>query len=466
MRKLFSIIAAVLFAGSMMAAEVLYTLDTTDENNKTGNNSYANTGKATVDGIDWVLQGNGTMNPWRIGGKSLTNEKRVVYTETAFDSALESIDLTIGGANQVTINSITLTYSANADFSDGTNIEAPSKEMNSTITFTQTGGFPANSYYKFTFDVTITATQNKFIEFKKVEFKGEAAPVTDPAIVVEITRTTEELNWIDACSDEGWWQIVGSDFSLSNSGSVTSPAGTYGYDDLDEDYSYVISSTNTKVTFTAGEIVVAVSAEGVITIKGDLTGTDDKIYRFDLTYDPTQTNPYEYDEDADFVVEFPSYMIDDSNFEEYGSIYITGQDQFNNYILLDMTLAGTATEAKPIAGTYTVDDSYDENTVYAGSYDLTYGLIPSFAGIIGTEGLTNVWYIVSGTVTVDANLNITVNAKNSLDHNITVTLSAGEDPTSIKNTEAAQKVLKAIENGQLMINVNGVKYNVNGARVK
>ena len=181
MRKIFSLIAAVLFAGSMMAeATVLYTLDATADANKTSNNGYATEGTVTVSGVTWACQGNGTMAPWRIGGKSLTNEKRVVYTKTAYGYALESIDLTIGAASSVTINSITLTHSLNADFSDGTVVNAPSKAPNSKISFAPEGGFPANSYFKFTFDITISGTSNKFIEFKKVEFLGEAP--SDPEI--------------------------------------------------------------------------------------------------------------------------------------------------------------------------------------------------------------------------------------------------------------------------------------------
>ena len=51
-------------------------------------------------------------------------------------------------------------------------------------------------------------------------------------------------------------------------------------------------------------------------------------------------------------------------------------------------------------------------------------------------------------------------------YKITMTVPGDEDPTGIKNVETAQKVIKAIENGQLIINVNGIKYNVNGAIVK
>ena len=176
MRKILSLFAAVLFAGSMMAeATALYTLDATLDANKTSNNGYATSGTVTVSGVEWSVQGNGTMAPWRIGGKSLTNEKRVVCSTTAYGYALDSVVLTIGAASGVTINSIKLTHSLKADFSEGTDIAAASPAANSSMKFAPAGGFPANSYFKFTFDITISSTSNnKFIEFKKVVFYGEA----------------------------------------------------------------------------------------------------------------------------------------------------------------------------------------------------------------------------------------------------------------------------------------------------
>ena len=77
-------------------AQADYTLDTNLEQNKGKNSSYAGNCDVTVDGITWNVTGNATMNPWRIGGKSLTEVDREVYTKTAYPSAVKSIDLTVG----------------------------------------------------------------------------------------------------------------------------------------------------------------------------------------------------------------------------------------------------------------------------------------------------------------------------------------------------------------------------------
>ena len=155
------------------------------------------------------------------------------------------------------------------------------------------------------------------------------------------------------------------------------------------------------------------------------------------------------------------YTIDDEDFEEYGVIYVEGE-QDDKYIVIEFFLPESITTPSAIAGIYPVNTSTDDQTVMSGSYDGE--VYPSFAGTLDDEGyVEKIWYLVTGNVTVADNFDITVAAKNSKDHNIAVTLKATS--TSIKNAEVMQKVVKAIENGQLIINVNGVRYNVNGAIV-
>ena len=312
-------------------------------------------------------------------------------------------------------------------------------------------------------DITVTATSSD----KRFVLWDVTADVDAPQPeIIVMTYTTDDLVWIDATASQGWWQIYGGDedyyFSLSNGNEVDEPAGTYSVAVLDEDASYISLPTGGKVTFTAGELVVAVSTEDVVTVKGDLTATNGNIYRFDLTYDPSQENPYKFDQDVDFSATFSSYTIDDEDFEEYGVIYVEGEED-GKYIVIEFFLPESITTPSAVAGIYPVNTSTDDQTVMSGSYDGE--VYPSFAGTLDDEGyVEKIWYLVTGNVTVADNFDITVAAKNSKDHNIAVTLKATS--TSIKNAEVMQKVVKAIENGQLIINVNGVRYNVNGAIVK
>ena len=312
-------------------------------------------------------------------------------------------------------------------------------------------------------DITVTATTSD----KRFVLWDVTADVTAPEPqIIAMTYTTDDLAWIDATASQGWWQIYGGDddyyFTLSNGNEVDEPAGTYSVADLDATASYISLPTGGKLTFTAGQLVVAVSADDVVTIKGDLTATDANIYRFDLTYDPAQENPYKFDQDVDFSATFSSYTIDDEDFEDYGVIYVEGEED-GKYIVIEFFLPESITTPSAVAGIYPVNTSTDDQTVMSGSYDGE--VYPSFAGTLDDEGyVEKIWYLVTGNVTVADNFDITVAAKNSKDHNIAVTLKATS--TSIKNAEVMQKVVKAIENGQLIIYVNGVRYNVNGAIVK
>lgn len=176
--------------GSAWAEEskVLYTLDATNTENRGSNNAYASNCDVTVGNITWNVTGNVTMSPWRIGGKSISKVDREVYSKTAYSSALTKISLEIGDASSITIHSIKLIHSTNSDFSDATTINVSPASASKTYDFEPEGGFPANSYYKFVFNVTVSGTSNKFVEFKKVEFYGQGSGTTPE------TPTTYNIN--------------------------------------------------------------------------------------------------------------------------------------------------------------------------------------------------------------------------------------------------------------------------------
>lgn len=162
--------------------EVAYTLSPT----KGSNNSYAGNCDITVGGITWNLTGNSQQDYWRIGGKSITSVDRALYSKTAITSDITAIRLSLGAMSSITLNSITLQIASDADF--GTIVK----------TFTVTSGIVAdkdydfeigtgtwtNCFYKFVFNVTVSGSSNKFVEFKGATFyktKG-AAPSTQHTV--------------------------------------------------------------------------------------------------------------------------------------------------------------------------------------------------------------------------------------------------------------------------------------------
>lgn len=178
---------------SAWAEEADYTLTPSAGSN----NSYTGNCDVTVDGITWNITGNAQMTPWRLGGKSITKEDRTVYSKTAYKSAVSKVDLTVGAASSITVNSLKLVYSTNADFSNSSEI-SKSFAANSTISFE--GDFPANAYYKFVFNVTVSVTSNKFLEFSKVEFYNTTGGGTVTAPIFDVkagTYTEDQLVLID-----------------------------------------------------------------------------------------------------------------------------------------------------------------------------------------------------------------------------------------------------------------------------
>ncbi len=226
-------------------AEPDYTLDTSLSENVGTNNNYTGNCDVEVDNITWNVNGNSTMSPWRLGGKSITNTDRTVYSKTAYASAVSRIDLTIGKAESaLTGNSIKLYYSTNSNFSGATEISKPFSSA-STITFE--ADFPKNAYYKFVINVTVSGTNNKYVQFSKVEIYNAEDDCTDPATALSITSAATAT--------------VGTPLSLTTSGGN---GGTVTW-----------SVTNGTGTATVDGSTLNPTTAGTVTVKAhqDLNGT-------------------------------------------------------------------------------------------------------------------------------------------------------------------------------------------------
>ena len=79
--------------------------------------------------------------------------------------------LTIGSIT-LTVNSCKLLYASSADFSDAKEIPFVAAADSDIKIVPAEGKFPANSYYKFVFNVTNAVNSNKYLHFSKVVFNG------------------------------------------------------------------------------------------------------------------------------------------------------------------------------------------------------------------------------------------------------------------------------------------------------
>lgn len=280
-----------------------------------------------------------------------------------------------------------------------------------------------------------------FVEVKK-------APAEDIEVTISSLTTPGALVWTDAVAAEGWWQIMGKnefcDFSLSNI-STTEAAGVYTVDDLDPEYSYIsiYGETDTvDVAFTDGSVTVAIDAEGIVTINGTLVGSDGNNYIFNLTYkEPVAENTVE-------VQVSKANLIDD--YAEYNLYGVYGYaDDKTAYVQLGIWTE----EGAGFEGQFTEDDLDFE---YIGS------------AVIDATGSHNI-FAAEITVTPGNNDGVYSITAKLLCYNDTlyvVTMQIGEKIDAIDHITNAVKASKLLRDGQLIIEKNGVRYNVNGQRIK
>ena len=147
-----------------------YTLDGTITG---GDNGYATESTITQNSVEWGVTGNTTMNPWRIGGKNLTNIDRLVKSNASVSSEdITKVVLTVGTTN-LTVNSLSLLVGTSAGGSQTSTVTG-TFAASSSITFSRPSGADWSSKY-FTFDFNVSAgSSNKYVEFKSAVFYYEA----------------------------------------------------------------------------------------------------------------------------------------------------------------------------------------------------------------------------------------------------------------------------------------------------
>lgn len=151
---------------------VVYTLDGTLAGS---GNAYAGNNSITQNNVSWIVNGNTQQNPWRIGGKDLTGVDRLVYSTTALAKNISKIEITHGAASNITVNSMTVIVSKNADFSSPVSTLTPTFVASGVVTVNRPEGADwSNCYYKIVYNITVTDTKNnRYFNFTKAEFTGK-----------------------------------------------------------------------------------------------------------------------------------------------------------------------------------------------------------------------------------------------------------------------------------------------------
>lgn len=167
------------------------------------NNAYASDCDVTINGIKWNVTGNSTMTPWRLGGKSLTKVKRTVYSKTPMDSVVNKVELFIGKASGITVDTLKLVVASDESFSNVIEEIKDTCAADTTITFEPSGDVWAKgAYYKFVFCVTVSGSSNKFVEFAGAKFYAPTGDPSDTRKALKITFDDSNMSNNIAISED------------------------------------------------------------------------------------------------------------------------------------------------------------------------------------------------------------------------------------------------------------------------
>ncbi len=233
---------------------------------------------------------------------------------------------------------------------------------------------------------------------------------------------------------------------------------------------YFMVSGNIVVEYVNNNLkltIDAVNSNNVpVHIVYEVGGESKKDVKAPLKYDMTEgsvNRTYGKDDIVDLKTDYVA---------QYGELYldITAADGSDK-----VTVAFSVKAVDPVtvlpAGTYPITDTGAVGTVFASPGVIDGAIYPSFYGTLHPQGGLNVpcYFMVGGNVVVE-NLNgalkVTIDALNSNDIPAHIVYNAAGTNTAVDNVAVENNVSKVLENGQIFIMKDGVKYNAIGSVVK
>lgn len=316
-----------------------------------------------------------------------------------------------------------------------------------------------------------------------VTLKGTVLGMDDTEYTLDLKYINPEATREQDLSIEGLelgsigmaWQALGYNADSTQFVSIAANAfdyaGQFTIADLDKEYTYVV----TDIEGESYKFFAVVDADLNVTFDDDTktatitgklicqnTADETDIPQFNLNLKATEPDPLERDKEADFDATLPTYEINKNYLEDYGTIYVDARDG-ETVVALEFWVADGADDI--VAGTYPINATFEPQTVSA-SRGMSFGgnLYYSFVGYADeTNTFSDVWFLTEGEVVVDENGVITVNGKNSKGKTVHAVLGITSGVEQLENKTAARK---RIENNQLIIERQGVKYNALGTVVK
>lgn len=296
------------------------------------------------------------------------------------------------------------------------------------------------------------------------------APDAKDTVVVNFTEPGEAI-WFNNLGDSYFYNADSKYiFSLDVYGD--SICGSYTEKDLYSYYSYlgIINGTDTTgVTVLTADIKVVSTGENTCLVTANILASDTIFYKVTTSVVYVVNGSMDYDATAadgavDRVFTSADNVFEELYTEDYAYLLSVKSTASMDAFQLEFYLPTGA--EKLLAGTYTIDKSQKEYTVYAcDGYDNGY-IYPSFYTHLSAKGQATdpIYFLESGTVVVEyvgENLKVTVDAKNSNDVPVKIVYDASL--TALDNTTEAVSATKYIRNGKLYIEAAGHIYDATGA---
>jgi|GEM_PF-5103437 len=268
----------------------------------------------------------------------------------------------------------------------------------------------------------------------------------------------------DAIADNGLWQGMWGDSDIVVMLTFRAEELEDEYDTEDiyaRSYNFIIQAkgadTLTYFMHTANIKVELQADEETYMVTGTLVGVNaegTEAVEFTISLAAVVKNYIQYDEQTyAWSYNFTNGEIDDQYATSYGVILVSGE---NATYSASVNLEFVGEEA-PAAGVYDISSEGEDGTFSAGNLDEGY-LVGSY---VVTSDYSHIWFLVSGTVTVNADGSMTIDAVNSYDIPVTGTIYMAQTP--VDNVDAENvKANKVIRNGQLILKSNNREFNALG----
>lgn len=286
--------------------------------------------------------------------------------------------------------------------------------------------------------------------------------------------------WVDGADEKtiiptGTYPINDS----SEAGTVLASTG-YGANGLT--YSlYATMNEEGKIVppcwFLVGGEVVVSEKDGILSITVDAVNSNNLPIHITCKYDLNTKQGLQYDmtegevnrtySDADEV------DIDAEDVTTTGGILYMSIVAANGSDMISLAFVVNSVDSAITipTGTYPINTSFELGTVIASEGVIDGSIYPSFYGQMNATGQIKIpcYFMVGGNVVVEnieGHLKVTIDALNSYDVPAHIVYEADPVATAIENVTVSTNASKMIENNQLFIIKDGVKYNIMGSVVK